>query len=67
MPVIKVENICCIGAGYVGGPTCAVLANKCPHIKVHVVDLSKPRIDQWNSQSLPIFEVSPEKLENKSL
>lgn len=52
-----VQKICCIGAGYVGGPTCSVLAYKCPHITVTVVDLSQERIDQWNSNTLPIFEV----------
>lgn len=35
-----IKNICCIGAGYVGGPTMAVIAHKCPHIKVTVVDLN---------------------------
>lgn len=53
-----IKAICCIGAGYVGGPTCSVIALKCPEIKVTVVDLSKPRIDSWNSEKLPIFEVS---------
>ncbi|ESN91097.1 hypothetical protein HELRODRAFT_90436 [Helobdella robusta] len=53
---VKIKNICCIGAGYVGGPTCAVIALKCPDITVKVVDLSKERIDQWNSNNLPIFE-----------
>nr|POE74825.1 udp-glucose 6-dehydrogenase 3 [Quercus suber] len=52
----KVTKICCIGAGYVGGPTCAVVAQRNPHIQVTVVDLSQPRIDAWNSQNLPIFE-----------
>lgn len=51
-----IKAICCIGAGYVGGPTCSVIALKCPEIKVTVVDLSKPRIDSWNSEKLPIFE-----------
>ena len=55
MPLSK---ICCIGAGYVGGPTCAVIAHQCPQITVKVVDIAKPRIDQWNSDKLPIFEVS---------
>ena len=55
----KVRRICCVGAGYVGGPTCAVIASKCPEIQVTVVDLSQPRIDQWNSDNLPIFEVLP--------
>lgn len=50
------QKICCIGAGYVGGPTCSVIAYKCPNIKVTVVDLSKERIAQWNSAVLPIFE-----------
>jgi UDP-glucose 6-dehydrogenase len=53
----SVKNICCIGAGYVGGPSCAVIANQCPHIQVNVVDLSKERIDAWNSNKLPIYEV----------
>ena len=45
---MKITNICCIGAGYVGGPTMAVIANKCPHIKVTVVDLKEKRISDWN-------------------
>lgn len=49
-------KICCIGAGYVGGPTMAMIASKCPDIKVTVVDISQPRIDQWNSDVLPIYE-----------
>jgi UDPglucose 6-dehydrogenase len=49
-------KICCMGAGYVGGPTMAVIASKCPRIKVTVVDLSKQQIDAWNSDHLPIFE-----------
>ena len=53
-----VKNICCIGAGYVGGPTCSIIAWKCPHIKVHIVDKSEMRIKQWNSENLPIYEVS---------
>lgn len=55
---MKVTRVCCIGAGYVGGPTCAVIASHCPEVTVTVVDLSQPRIDQWNSDKLPIFEVS---------
>ncbi|KIJ94631.1 hypothetical protein K443DRAFT_683609 [Laccaria amethystina LaAM-08-1] len=57
MPV-KVSKICCIGAGYVGGPTCAVIALKCPHITVTIVDLNQSRVDAWNSPdfSLPIYE-----------
>lgn len=52
-----VAKICCIGAGYVGGPTCSVIAMQCPHIKVTVVDISTRRIAQWNSEKLPIYEV----------
>ena len=56
---MKINNICCIGAGYVGGPTMAVIANKCSDIKVTVVDLNKERIDAWNSKdtsNIPIYE-----------
>jgi len=49
-------KICCIGAGYVGGPSMAVLARKCPAIEVAVVDVSRPRIDAWNSDRLPVLE-----------
>ena len=47
-----------VGAGYVGGPTCAVVALKCPHIQVTIVDLNQARIDAWNSPDfkLPIYE-----------
>lgn len=56
---MKIKSICCIGAGYVGGPTMAVIALKCPHIKVNVVDLNQDRIDAWNDDSLdnlPVYE-----------
>jgi UDPglucose 6-dehydrogenase len=49
-------KICCIGAGYVGGPTMAMIAKQCPDISVHVVDLNQSRIDQWNSDVLPVYE-----------
>lgn len=52
-----ISKICCIGAGYVGGPTCSVMALKCPDIKITVVDRSVERIAQWNSDKLPIYEV----------
>jgi len=55
LPVYK-TRICCIGAGYVGGPTMAMIASKCPDVLVTVVDLSKARIDAWNTDDLPIFE-----------
>lgn len=51
-----IKKICCIGAGYVGGPTCSVIAWKCPDIQVTVVDKSELRIKQWNSEKLPIYE-----------
>lgn len=51
-----VSKICCIGAGYVGGPTMAMIAHKCPHIDVKVVDINADRIAQWNSDQLPIYE-----------
>lgn len=54
--MISINKITCIGAGYVGGPTCCVIAKKCPHIQVTVVDLSQDRIDAWNSDKLPIYE-----------
>ena len=56
---LKIKNICCIGAGYVGGPTMAVIADKCPQLNVNVVDTNQERIDLWNSPNLdllPIFE-----------
>ena len=49
-------KICCIGAGYVGGPTMAMIANKCPDVTVTVVDINETRIAAWNSGELPIFE-----------
>ncbi|KAI9264447.1 UDP-glucose/GDP-mannose dehydrogenase family, NAD binding domain-containing protein [Sporodiniella umbellata] len=54
--MVAVKNICCVGAGYVGGPTCAVIAYKCHNIKVTIVDLNQARIDAWNSDKLPIYE-----------
>jgi UDPglucose 6-dehydrogenase len=50
------KNILCIGAGYVGGPTMAMIAAKCPDIRVTVVDIDAVRIAAWNSESLPIYE-----------
>jgi UDPglucose 6-dehydrogenase len=49
-------KICCIGAGYVGGPTMAMIALKAPHIEVRVVDMNATRIAAWNSDTLPIYE-----------
>ncbi|HPA15864.1 MAG TPA: nucleotide sugar dehydrogenase [Desulfobacterales bacterium] len=50
------KNILCIGAGYVGGPTMAMIAYKCPQYKVTVVDINPDRIIQWNSSELPVYE-----------
>ena len=60
-----IKNICCIGAGYVGGPTMSVIAKNCPYIQVNVVDSNKDRIKQWNSTDLtklPIFEPGLDKI-----
>ena len=59
IPPKDIKKICCIGAGYVGGPSMAVIAEKCPHITVTVVDINKKRIESWNSENfenLPVFE-----------
>ena len=57
MKIIK--RICCIGAGYVGGPTMTVIADQCPQIEINVVDINENRISSWNDnnlENLPIFE-----------
>ena len=51
-----IKNILCIGAGYVGGPTMAVIADQCHDVNVTVVDINSARIDAWNSDELPVFE-----------
>ena len=55
---MQINNICCIGAGYVGGPTMAVIALKCPNIKVTVVDSNPDKIKAWNGplNNLPVYE-----------
>ncbi|XP_027917884.1 UDP-glucose 6-dehydrogenase 5-like [Vigna unguiculata] len=58
-------KICGIGAGYVGGPTMAVIALKCPSIEVAVVDISESRISAWNSNKLPIYEPGLEEVVNQ--
>ena len=55
-PITTVRRICCIGAGYVGGPTCAVIADKCPDIQVTIVDIDAKRIARWRDGPLPIYE-----------
>ena len=65
---MEIKNICCIGAGYVGGPTMAVIAFKCPNIRVNVVDIDAVRIKKWNSNnldSLPIYEPGLAKIVKK--
>ena len=55
---MKINNICCIGAGYVGGPTMAVIAQQCPSIRVTVVDINTEKINAWNGpfDQLPVYE-----------
>lgn len=56
---MKISNICCIGAGYVGGPTMAVIAKQCPEITVNIVDINPQRIAAWNDNdldNLPVYE-----------
>lgn len=56
---MSIKTICCIGAGYVGGPTMTMIAAKCPNIQIHVVDINQKRIDLWNNSDLnqlPIYE-----------
>jgi UDPglucose 6-dehydrogenase len=58
-PSSPIRAICCIGAGYVGGPTMAVIADRCPDVQVTVVDLNQARIDAWNDvdlSRLPVYE-----------
>ncbi|MES2806491.1 MAG: UDP-glucose 6-dehydrogenase [Bacteroidota bacterium] len=62
---MKITKICCIGAGYVGGPTMAVIAQKCPQIQVTVVDLNEERIAAWNDENtdnIPIYEPGLDKI-----
>ena len=70
---MKIKNICCIGAGYVGGPTMAVIALKCPKINITVVDANPEKIKAWNGslKSLPVYEPGlskvVQKVRNKNL
>ena len=62
------KNICCIGAGYVGGPTMAVIASNCPELRINVVDINEDRIKAWNSEDfskLPVFEPGLENIIKK--
>ena len=61
----EIKNICCIGAGFVGGPTMSVIADKCPNLKINVVDKNPARIELWNSSNLellPIYEPGLDKI-----
>ena len=63
--IAEIKNICCIGAGYVGGPTMSVIADKCPNISINVVDKNAKRIELWNSANLellPIYEPGLDKI-----
>jgi len=54
-----IKKICCIGAGYVGGPTMSVVAKQCPHIEITIVDVNAARIAAWNDENLdnlPVYE-----------
>ena len=56
---MKIKNICCIGAGYVGGPSMTVFSEKCPEINFHIVDIDNDKINKWNSKNhkdFPVFE-----------
>ena len=66
---MKINSICCIGAGYVGGPTMAIIAQKNPNIKINVVDINEARIKDWNSEDLsklPIYEPGLDKVISKT-
>ena len=67
-PPTEIRNICCIGAGYVGGPTMAVIADRCPNIQVNVVDLDAARIAAWNDSDLsklPVYEPGLDEVINR--
>ena len=72
--MVDIKRICCIGAGYVGGPTMAVIAKNCPSLVVEVVDINEDRINAWNDKdlnNLPVFEPGltdiVKKVRNKNL
>ena len=69
MNISPIRSICCIGAGYVGGPTMAVIADRCPQIDVTVVDLNEERISAWNSddlKQLPVYEPGLDQVINRT-
>ncbi|MGV8058682.1 MAG: nucleotide sugar dehydrogenase [Smithellaceae bacterium] len=60
------KKILCIGAGYVGGPSMAMIAYKCPNYRVTVVDINHERIDAWNSANLPVYEPGLDEIVRKT-
>jgi len=67
--ILSLKKICCIGAGYVGGPTMAVIADNCPEMKVTLVDLNVERINNWNDEDLkklPVYEPGLKELIKKN-
>jgi len=60
------KKILCIGAGYVGGPSMAMIAHKCPDCRVTIVDISHERIDAWNSAELPVYEPGLDEIVKKT-
>jgi len=60
------KKILCIGAGYVGGPSMAMIAYKCPDYRITVVDTNPDRIDSWNSAQLPVYEPGLDQIVKKT-
>ncbi len=63
---MNIKSICCLGAGYVGGPTMSMIAAKCPDIQVTVADMNEKRIAAWNSDILPVYEPGLEEVVNSA-
>jgi len=62
----KKTKIVCVGAGYVGGPTMAIIALKCPEYYVYVYDMNRTIIDAWNSDNLPVYEIGLKEIIEKT-
>jgi len=62
----KKTKIVCVGAGYVGGPTMAIIALKCPEYDVYVYDMNRTIIDAWNSDNLPVYEIGLKEIIEKT-
>ena len=62
-----IKRLLCIGAGYVGGPTMAVIAQHCPDVEVVVADINHDRVAAWQSGRPPIFEPGLEEVVRRSL